>query len=478
MRLFTAERVVPVAVSLLSLGALGYWAVVWYRPPAVSPRPLGIERTERAAATTGDPAAGQVVTVAAPASATSPVTATTAVAPGEFTIAPGNWPGFRGPDGTNVVTDGVRLRRDWSQPPRVLWSVPLGNGYAAPAIRNGRVYVIDHDEASRMDVLRCFALSTGQELWRTGYSVTIRRNHGISRTIPAVDDRVVVSLGPKCHLMAADAQTGELLWKKDLVEEYGVTVPEWYAGQCPILENGRVIVATGGEALMVAWDAMTGEEVWRTPNPRGWRKTHSTILPMNIGSTRVFLWAGSGGVAAVDAGTGRLLWDSTEWTVNTATVPTPVYCGEGRVFLSGGYNSGSMMVRVTLTGMQTLFRLDARQFGSDQQTPIFYRGHLFGVRAPGELVCLDLSGREVWTAGRALRFGLGPYTIADGLIFAMDDHGMLTVAEATHEGFNKLGQHRVLNGRESWGPMAFANGRLLVRDTTMMVALDVSEAGL
>jgi len=49
----------------------------------------------------------------------------------------------------------------------------------------------------------------------------------------------------------------------------------------------------------------------------------------------------------------------------------------------------------------------------------------------------------------------------------------LTLAQVSADGYNQLGQWKVLTGHESWGPMAIASGRLIVRDFTTMVCLDV-----
>ncbi len=79
-----------------------------------------------------------------------------------------------------------------------------------------------------------------------------------------------------------------------------------------------------------------------------------------------------------------------------------------------------------------------------------------------------------WNSG-AERFGHGPYLIADGLIFVMDDHGWLTMAEATSAGYQQLGRHEIFaNGLDAWGPMALAGGRLIVRDMTRMACLDLT----
>ena len=79
------------------------------------------------------------------------------------------------------------------------------------------------------------------------------------------------------------------------------------------------------------------------------------------------------------------------------------------------------------------------QFSSEQQTPIFWDGCLYGVRQRDErLVCLDPDGKELWHSGRD-KFGSAPYLIADGLIYAMNDDGVLAMAEATAAGYRPLG---------------------------------------
>jgi len=92
-------------------------------------------------------------------------------------------------------------------------------------------------------------------------------------------------------------------------------------------------------------------------------------------------------------------------------------------------------------------------------------------------VCLDLDGNEQWNSGD-LKFEHGPYMIADDLIFALSGHGLLAVAEATHEAFRPLAQYQVFEDAvDAWGPMAMVSGRLIVRDMTRMVCLDVRAAG-
>jgi len=411
---------------------------------------------------------------------------------GQPADGPGSWSGFRGDNRDAVSPEPTPLARSWGPGgPKVLWAVPMGVGYAAPAVRNGRVYVLDYDEARQADTLRCLSLADGREIWRRWYEIPIDSDHGVSRTVPAATDPYVVTLGPKCHVMCVDAASGEFRWGTDLVKEYRSQWPKWYAGQCPLVEGGRAILAPAGdEWLMVAIDCATGKPAWRTPNRRGWKMTHSSVTPIVFKDIRMYVYCGSGGVAAVaaedgsDSKAGDVLWERDDWKVGFANVPSPVDLGEGRILLSGGYGAGSMLIQLKEKdgrfSTEKVWRLEkSKEFGSEQQTPVFYGGHVYGILPKeagslgGQLVCLDLEGKHVWTSGAADRFGLGPLLIADGLIFAMNDNGLLTLAEATSVGYKPLARAQVLDGHETWAPMAIAGGRLIVRDLQRMVCLDV-----
>jgi outer membrane protein assembly factor BamB len=395
---------------------------------------------------------------------------------------PGAWPQFRGPNRDAISTETTSLSRSWQQgQPRELWGIDVGEGYAGAAVLNGRVYIMDYDRPHKQDALRCVSLADGREIWRFAYPNSVKRNHGMSRTVPAVTDKLVVAIGPKCHVVCVDSTTGELRWGLDLVHQYGTTVPPWYAGQCPLIDNGRVILAPGGKgALLLALEAETGKVIWQTPNPHAWRMTHSSVMPMEFDGQRMYVYCANNGVAGVSAKDGSILWETTEWKISIATVPSPLILGGGRIFLSGGYNAGSLMLQLERAGdrivARTVFKLPPEVFGATQHTPLLYDNHIYGVRADGKFVCLSLDGKPVWSSRGGPQFGLGSFILADGLIYAMNDSGLLRLIEATPEKYTVLAQAQVLKGRESWGPLALAGGRLIVRDLTRMVCLDVSAA--
>jgi len=159
-------------------------------------------------------------------------------------------------------------------------------------------------------------------------------------------------------------------------------------------------------------------------------------------------------------------------------VPTPVDLGEGRILFAGGYQAGAVLVQLAVAdgkiSHSVLRRFTEEEFGAEQQTPIFYENHIYGVIPPkGEMVCLDRNGNTQWRSG-AQKFGIGPYIIADGSIYALNDTGILSIIKATPAKFEAQSKAPLLEkGHESWGPLTLVGGRLLARDLKRMVCVDL-----
>ena len=399
--------------------------------------------------------------------------------PGKPSRARGTWPQFRGHDRSNIVGDARNLARAWPpEGPKVLWRVAMGEGYAGAAVRAGRVYVVDYDQGKLEDAIRCLSLDDGREIWRYTYYVKIKRNHGMSRTVPAISAHCLVAIGPKCHVTCLNATTGRRLWRMDMASDFGTAVPAWYAGQCPLLDGDRVILAPGADPLMMAVDLASGKVLWRTPNPGGWGMTHSSIAAMDFNGQRQYVYCTTNGVVGVAANDGKLLWTKPDWKIKQANSPTPLVIGNDRILFTGSYNAGSCLIRLKQAGEEVkteeVFRLKQKEFACEQQTPILYQGYIYGLALPkGELVCLGLDGKRVWSSGVAHTFERGPLLLADGLFFVL--HGQestLHLVKAQAEGYAELAHAKVLEGHEAWAPMAMAGDRLILRDLKEMVCIE------
>jgi len=391
-----------------------------------------------------------------------------------------DWPQFRGPNRDGVSTE-TGLLRSWPEGgPEVVWSTDVGQGYSSASIHGGKVFFNDYDEATSEFLVRCLTLDEGKELWRFKEKRRIRPNHGITRSVPATDGKFVFALDPKATLHALDAATGEELWRKNFVKDYGAKIPPWYNGQNPLIEKDRVVVAPAGpEALVVALDKATGKELWRTPNPEGWLLSHASLMPAKLGGVDQYLFSVLEGTVGVSAADGKLLWHFP-FKFNISVSPSPLALDSERVYVTAAYDSGGAMFRVKKGegGFTTeqIFGHAADEWNSEVQTPILFKNHMFAVgkKKRGLLTCLDFDGKPVWTSEGQASFGLGSFILADGMFFILEGKtGLLRLLEASTEGYKELAQAQILGGHDVWGPPALSGGKLVIRDFGRMVCLKV-----
>ena len=402
----------------------------------------------------------------------------------------GKWNSFRGELSSNIIKTQDKIdvvQENFS----VLWSVKTGEGHAAPAIYNGYVYFLDYDESLSSDALRCFSLESGKELWRRWYRVPMKRNHGFSRTVPVVAETYIITIGPQGHVMCCDPVTGDLKWALDMQQEFKTEVPFWYAGQCPYVDGKTLVIAPAGEETLLAGvNCETGEFEWKTPNNIKYKMSHSSVMPMTIGGKKTYVYAGIGGVCGISAekeDLGTLLWDVSKWQPSVIA-PSPLQVSSNSIFLVAGYGAGGAMLRVDRNGTKWDAKITEQYkanegLASEQQTPIFFNNLIISVMPKdggslrGKLVCFAPNNLRspVWSSGADERFGLGPYIIINENLFVFKDDGELYVYEIKDKSMTLLKKQQIIeDGADAWGPMAYADGRLIVRDAHVVKCIKIN----
>ncbi len=428
------------------------------------------------------------------------------------------WAQFQGPnrDGTSPETG---LLRAWPEGgPKVLWKVEVGAGYGGAAVRDGEVYLLDREEPAGepargrgrggrgggrgprpsdlglesldaggrrpaggggRDILRCLDLAGGEERWRYAYDAPGKVSHPGSRQVPSVTEEYVYTIGPFGHVHCFDRKTHEVVWKKNLLTDYGSKLPRWAVSQSPLFYRDTMLVAPlSREAGLVALDPATGRELWRS-EPLGDLGYVSPTF-VRIGGVEQALIQSSDGVYAVDASNGVSLWRYRYRC--RIPIPMPTVVGADRLFITGGYDAGSDMVRVWRSpagfAAEQLWRNE--EIGSHVQQPIVVGDHIYAVcntnTARDGMVCFAAEGgKVVWQTGSAPYLDKGCTLLTgDGLFYQIDGRtGELYVIEPSPAGFKALDKVEMLSGKEIWAPMALADGKLVIRDQSKMLCLDV-----
>jgi len=207
--------------------------------------------------------------------------------------------------------------------------------------------------------------------------------------------------------------------------------------------------------------------------------THASVMPATLGGVRQYLYGTLQGPLGVSAADGKLLWEFPR-KFNVAVAPSPIAVDGERVFMTASYDAGSVMIRVRRNGgafkTECLFDFKNNEFNSEVHTPIVHQGHLYAVgkKQRGLFTCLDFEGKEVWSSEGKASFGLGSFMLADGMFLVMDGNtGKLHLIEAGTTAYNEIASAQVLAGQEVWAPMALSDGKLVLRDLTKMICLDL-----
>jgi outer membrane protein assembly factor BamB len=393
----------------------------------------------------------------------------------------GNWPQYRGPnhDGTSPQPVAKQFPSDGS---KVLWKVPLGEGFGSMAVSGGKLYVL----AERKGQEACLALdaNTGKEAWATDIDKTIFEGQGGNgpRTTPVIDGDRIYVLGTFAKLACLDAATGKEIWKQDLPKDFGGqpqfeerTLKKWGNAASPIVDGDLVIAGGGGPGqALIGFDKRSGKVVWKGQDDK---ITHATPTVATIAGTRQVIFFTQTGLVAVTPADGRVLWRHP-YTFNVSTAASPVVGGDV-VYCSAGYDVGGGAVKVTKDddnwSVKEIWRTPGKTM-SHWSTPVYHDGHLYGQFGFKEyntepLKCVEMaSGKEVWSKPG---FGQGQVILAGTTLLVQTDYGMVALVEAIPAGFKELGRAQLVGGK-SWGYPAVSDGKLYVRSIKELACVDVS----
>jgi outer membrane protein assembly factor BamB len=412
----------------------------------------------------------------------------------------GDWPQYMGPNGTNQVAL-EQATLDWGTAgPELIWKIDVGGGYGGVAIKDGRVFLLDR-ESGEADIMRVFDLAKGTLIWEFAYEAEGQLRYPGSRSVPAVTDNYVLTMGGNGQASCFDRKSQELVWQKNMAADYGGKLPGYGWCNSPLVLGDMVIIsALGDEAGLVAFDVATGKEIWASVPLKG--SSHSSpVLFELLGKQQIIFLSeyhapGSTGratgttVNSYEPKTGKLNWEQ-DIGGSRKPIPTPVQVDDARIFVTGGYGGGSSMLKLREAGtkfeLEELFHLE---IGSQLHAPVLWKDHLYflanengnyqrNAQKQGGLTCLSLDGKEIWRTGDEPYYGRGSWILAGEHLLIQDGfNGTLNVIKPNPKAFELVAKSNVFDktdrrDREMWAPMALVDGLLLMRSKEEMLCVNL-----
>jgi outer membrane protein assembly factor BamB len=424
------------------------------------------------------------------------------------TTSADDWPEFRGKGRLGVWNETGLLETFPSTGLKIRWRTPVKAGYAGPAIANGRVFVTDWEPTQGMrGIERAMALDekTGRILWVQQWEANyagIQWEVGPGAT-PTVDGDRVYVLGRTGVLSALRVDSGEILWRKNYSEDYGVDRMQWGFdwgfASAPLVDEERLISLVGGSpnARVVAFDKMTGEEIWRALTSDEDLGVAQPIIIEAGGARQLIIWNPEE-IAALDPITGNLFWRQPYAVGGAMTVAVPVQIGS-QLFFSTFYD-GPMMLTLNQDrpGASVAWKgtsnseIQTDGLHAVLATPIVDGGYIYGICSYGQLRCLNANtGERIWETQDATierRRWVSGFMVRNGnRVLISNDRGELIISKLSPTGYDEISRTQLImptsppgNRRElrnvSWVHPGYANKHVYTRNDKEIIALSMDAA--
>ena len=379
-----------------------------------------------------------------------------------------DWPAFRGP-----VSSGASPGAEIPSQPKIAWSAKLpGRGLSSPIIIGEKVFVTaaEGPDQERLRVL-CFRAKDGSQLWErqllaTGRTMTHAKTCVAANT-PCSDGKRVFALWSSNDLAAFDFE-GNLLWLRGLTADYSNASNSLGMASSPVTVGATLVVQieNDSESYALGIDTNTGKNLWKLERPKFANWSSPVPLPARAGFPAAVLLQSKEGVCAVDAATGKTLW---QLAGNASTMSSSVAL-QDVVYLPA---SGMTALGVSALGVsepQTLW--NARQINPSTTSPLLLQNRLFTVNNAGILTMAETTAGDIkWKLRLVGPFSGSPVGAGDRIVL-INEKALLQVVNAAAPEGEVLGQLQLpLNEATkelSLCTPALSGGRVFVRtDSTL-----------
>lgn len=382
------------------------------------------------------------------------------------------WPGWRGPARDGYIP-AFSAPQKWPKELQRLWRIPVGEGHASPVVHAGRVFVLSRE--GDQEVVRAVRLEDGRQVWRQSYPAPFEPSpwalsHGKGpKATPIVAEGKLYTVGIDSIISCWEAENGRLVWRRQFSDRFKRISPYFYGmAVSPLVHRDRLLAFVGryGEGAFTALDAATGKTVWEwTGDGPGYASPVVAVL----GGVEQVITQSQNACVGLSAADGKLLWSIPFKTDYDQNIVTPVVAGALVIF--GGLSKPTSAYRVVRsdTGWAAEKVWENAEASMYMSSPVAVAGRLVGFsnRKKGHFFCLDLAdGKAVWTSDG--RQGENAALLAAGeTVLALTTQRRLVVLRASAPSYAPLAEYEVAE-EPTWAHPAVVGNRLIVKDKTTL----------
>ena len=382
-----------------------------------------------------------------------------------------DWPQWRGPDRTDLSKE-TGLLKEWpADGPKQTWIFKnAGQGYSGPAIVGGKLFTLGTRDGK--EILLALDATTGKELWVSALGDILGNGWGDGpRSTPSVDGGKVFALSGKGVLACVSLADGKSVWTASM-SDAGGEVPGWGYTESPLVDGNQVVVTPGGKkGAIAAYDKVTGKMLWQSKDFTDGAQ-YSSIVPATINGEKQYVQLTMQSIVGISPKEGAVLWKQA-FPGKVAVIPTPIV-RDNQVYVTAGYGVGSLAIKIE-PGNKITPVFENKNLKNHHGGAILLGDFVYGHSDGDGWVCQDWkTGEQKWKEKSKL--GKGAIGYADGMFYCLDEgSGAVALIEASPNGWSEKGRFKLdpqsairnPQGR-IWTHPVIVNGRLYLRDQDLI----------
>ena len=395
-----------------------------------------------------------------------------------------SWLQWGGPR-RNFMVESPALASSWpSGGPKRLWTRSLGEGHSTIVVEGNRIYtmyraagLLSAVRRTQSETIGAFDAATGKTIWEHTYdsstsALDLSEGAGPHST-PLIVGDTLFTIGSLMELFALDKNSGKVLWRHDMMKEFGSTPADRGYSPSPLAYRDTILLpgrAKGAGAI--AFNQKTGAVAWKAGD---YDTGPASPVLINVNGQDQAVISGADEMLGIDPANGAVLWrhpHKTSWGLN---ISTPVWGADNLLFVSAAYNNGARMLKLAQSGGKTT--VQELWFQNRMRTHIgtVIRLGDFVVGSSGDFgpcptVAVDVKTGQVLWQNRD--FARSTFLYADNKLIIMDEDGNIGLAQPNRQGLNVLTKASVLTNR-AWTVPTLVGTTLYVRDRAKMMAFDL-----
>ncbi len=388
---------------------------------------------------------------------------------------------FRGTRRTGHYPESGLLKKWPESGPEVILKIKgISKGFSQPVVAENKIFITGIKKEGT-DILTAYNMK-GQLIWETAYGRSWIRSYPESRCTPTYEKGKLYVASGMGQLSCIDAQSGEIVWEVDVIENYDGEIHMHGDAESPLVVNDIVVYTTGGEKYsMVAFNKVNGTEVWKAKSLGG-AKSYASSVQANNNGKDIILVQTTKNLLAINPLDGEIEWHHNldnfySGSQGEGAQANPALYFNDEVFVTSGYDHPATMFSIAHNKKPVTLKWKNETLNTHHGGVVLVDGNLYGSNwqhnSRGRWASVNWeSGVTNWETEW---YNKGSVIYADGMLYIYEEKsGNIALVAPSPKKLEIVSTFKMEEGTgPHWAHPAIYDGKLFIRHGDVLMVYNI-----